>query len=52
MAQKVPVARAIQEIRVARKIPAARTTQEARGVQEFLHFLNKPYNFMEKFCFM
>lgn len=43
---------------MARKVLVAQTTQDVRAIQEvrgfqvFLHFLNKPYDFMEKFYFM
>lgn len=46
------------EVRVAQNALMARTPQDVRAIQEvrgfqmFLHFLNKSYNFMEKFCFM
>lgn len=58
MTRKVLVTRTMQEVRATRKVPVARATlevraiQEVRGFQVFLHFLNKPYDFMEKFCFM
>ena len=55
VARKVPAARTTQEVKVAQNVPGTRTMQEVRAIQEvrgfqvFLHFLNKPYDFMEKF---